>query len=110
MYVGVEIDTGGSKKYITLPQTAVSFNPYGEMVFIVEKGAKDASGRETLTVQQTIVTIGPTRGDQVAILSGIKEGDTVVTSGHFKLKPGSAVVINNKVQPKNDPAPKPVDE
>lgn len=110
MYVGVEIDTGGTQKYLTLPQTAVSFNPYGEMVFIVEKGAKDASGRETLTVKQTLVTIGPTRGDQVAILTGIKEGDTVVTSGHFKLKPGSPVVINNKVQPKNEAAPKPIDE
>jgi membrane fusion protein (multidrug efflux system) len=110
MYVGVEIDTGGTQKYLTLPQTAVSFNPYGEMVFIVEKGAKDASGRETLTVKQTLVTIGPTRGDQVAILTGIKEGDIVVTSGHFKLKPGSPVVINNKVQPKNEAAPKPVDE
>jgi RND family efflux transporter, MFP subunit len=110
MYVAVEIQTGGTQKYLTLPQTAVSFNPYGEMVFIVEKGAKDASGREILTVKQTLVTVGPTRGDQVAILSGVKEGDIIVTSGHFKLKPGSAVVINNKVQPKNDAAPKPIDE
>jgi membrane fusion protein (multidrug efflux system) len=110
MYVTVEIQTGGTQKYLTLPQTAVSFNPYGEMVFIVEKGAKDSSGREILTVKRTLVTVGPTRGDQVAILSGVKEGDVVVTSGQFKLKPGSAVVINNKVQPKNDAAPKPVDE
>jgi RND family efflux transporter, MFP subunit len=110
MYIAIEIQTGGTQKYLTLPQTAVSFNPYGEMVFIVEKGAKDASGREILTVKQTLVTVGPTRGDQVAILSGVKEGDIIVTSGHFKLKPGSAVVINNKVQPKNDAAPKPIDE
>ncbi len=110
MYVTVEIQTGGKQKYLTLPQTAVSFNPYGEMVFIVEKGVKDASGRETLTVKQTLVTVGPTRGDQVAILSGVKEGDIVVTSGHFKLKPGSPVVIDNKVQPKDDAAPKPIDE
>jgi membrane fusion protein (multidrug efflux system) len=110
MFVGVEIDTGVTQKYLTLPQTAVSFNPYGEMVFIVEKGEKDASGHEALTVKQTIVTVGATRGDQAAILSGIKEGDIVVTSGHFKLKPSSAVVINNKVQPKNDAGPKPVDE
>jgi membrane fusion protein, multidrug efflux system len=110
MYVSVEIQTGGTQKYLTLPQTAVSFNPYGEMAFIVEKGAKDTSGRETLTVRQTLITVGPTRGDQVAILSGVKEGDVVVTSGHFKLKPGSAVVINNTVQPKDDIAPKPVDE
>jgi membrane fusion protein, multidrug efflux system len=110
MYVTVEIQTGGAQKYLTLPQTAVSFNPYGEMVFIIEKGAKDSSGHETLTVKQTLVTVGPTRGDQVAILGGVREGDMVVTSGHFKLKPGSAVVINNKVQPKDDAAPKPVDE
>lgn len=110
MYVTVEIQTGGKQKYLTLPQTAVSFNPYGEMVFIVEKGVKDATGRETLTVKQTIVTVGPTRGDQVAILSGVKEGDIVVTSGHFKLKPGSPVVIDNKVQPKDDAAPQPIDE
>lgn len=110
MYVTVEVQTGGTQKYLTLPQTAVSFNPYGEMVFIVEKGAKDTSGHETLTVKQTLVTVGPTRGDQVAILSGVKEGDVVVTSGHFKLKPGSDVVINNQVQPEDDAAPKPVDE
>jgi membrane fusion protein (multidrug efflux system) len=110
MYVTVEIQTGGTQKYLTLPQTAVSFNPYGEMVFLVEKGTKDASGRETLTVKQTLITVGPTRGDQVAILSGVREGDVVVTSGHFKLKPGSAVIINNQVQPKNDAAPMPVDE
>lgn len=110
MYVSVEIQTGGTKKYLTLPQTAVSFNPYGEMVFIVEEGQKDLSGRATLTVKQVLVTIGSTRGDQVAILSGVKEGDVVVTSGHFKLKPGSPVVIDNKVQPKDDAAPKPVDE
>jgi membrane fusion protein, multidrug efflux system len=110
MFVSVEIQTGVSERYLTLPQTAVSFNPYGEMVFIVEKDAKDASGHEVLTVKQKLVNVGPTRGDQVVILSGVKEGDTVVTSGHFKLKPGSPVVINNKVQPKNDAAPKPVDE
>jgi len=110
MYVSVEIQTGDVNKYMTLPQTAVSFNPYGEMIFIVEKGARDASGAETLTVKQSLVTIGPTRGDQVAILSGVKNGDTVVTSGHFKLKPGSPVVINNKIQPKNDAAPRVVDE
>ncbi len=77
----------------------------------MEKGAKDASGRETtMTVKQSLITVGSTRGDQVAILSGVQEGDVIVTSGHFKLKTGSAVVIDNKVQPKNDAAPRPVDE
>lgn len=110
MYVSIVIQAGTVERHLTLPQTAVSFNPYGEMVFIVEKGAKDAAGREALTVKQSLVTVGPTRGDQVAILSGVKEGDVVVTSGQFKLKPGSTVTIDNKVQPKNDAAPLPVDE
>ncbi|PKN17427.1 MAG: efflux transporter periplasmic adaptor subunit [Deltaproteobacteria bacterium HGW-Deltaproteobacteria-6] len=110
MSVSIEIQTGVVNKYLTLPQTAVSFNPYGEMVFIVEKGAQDQARREAWTVKQSIVTTGPVRGDQVAILSGVKEGDTVVTSGHFKLKSGSSVVIDNKFQPKNDAAPVTVDE
>ncbi len=110
MFVSIDIQTGAPEKHLTLPQTAVSFNPYGEMVFIVERGPKDASGREALTVKQSLVTVGPKRGDQVSISSGVKEGDMVVTSGHFKLKPGSAVVINNKVVPKDDAAPAPMDE
>jgi len=110
MFVSVEIRTGAVEKYLTLPQTAVSFNPYGEMVFIVEKAARDASGRESLTVKQSLVTVGPTRGDQVALLKGVKEGDLIVTSGHFKLKSGSSVIIDNKVQPKADAAPMPIDE
>ncbi|MRR15100.1 MAG: efflux RND transporter periplasmic adaptor subunit [Deltaproteobacteria bacterium] len=110
MFVSIDVQTGASEKRLTLPQTAVSFNPYGEMVFIVQRGPRDASGREALTVKQSLVTVGPARGDQVSIVSGVKEGDIVVTSGHFKLKPGSAVVIDNKVVPKNDAAPMPVDE
>ena len=110
MFISIDIQTGTPEKRLTLPQTAVSFNPYGEMVFIVQRGPKDASGREAVSVKQSLVTVGPTRGDQVSIISGVKEGDIVVTSGHFKLKPGSAVVIDNKVEPKNDAAPAPVDE
>lgn len=110
MFISLDVQTGAPEKRLTLPQTAVSFNPYGEMVFIVQQGPKDASGREVLTVKQSLVTVGPARGDQVSIVSGVREGDIVVTSGHFKLKPGSAVVIDNKAAPKNDVAPMPVDE
>jgi membrane fusion protein, multidrug efflux system len=110
MFISIDIQTGTPERRLTLPQTAVSFNPYGEMVFIVQRGPKDASGREALTVKQSLVKVGPTRGDQVSIMSGVKEGDIIVTSGHFKLKPGSAVVIDNKVVPKSDAAPTPVDE
>lgn len=110
MFVSIDVQTGSPEKRLTLPQTAISFNPYGEMVFVVQQGPKDASGKEVLTVKQSLVTVGPARGDQVSIVSGVREGDIVVTSGHFKLKPGSAVVIDNKVVPKNDAAPMPIDE
>ena len=59
--------------------------------------------------QQGFVTLGPDRGDQVAILQGVKEGDTVVTSGQLKLRNGSPIAINNAIQPSSNPAPKPVD-
>ncbi len=109
MFASVRVRTGAAKDYLTLPQTAISYNPYGETVYIVEDRGKGPDGR-LLTVKQTFVALGPTRGDQVAVLSGIAKDDTVVTSGQLKLKPGSTVIIDNKVQPANDAAPKPVDQ
>ena len=109
MYVSVEVKTGKEELYLTLPQAAVTYNPYGETVYIIEEG-KTPDGSPLLKVKQTFITVGPTRGDQVAVLKGLKEGDMVVTSGQLKLKPGSTVTINNQVQPSNDAAPKPVDE
>jgi membrane fusion protein (multidrug efflux system) len=110
MYASVAVKAGAPKRYLTLPQTAVTFNPYGETVFVVEESGKGPEGQPSLVVRQTFVTTGPTRGDQIAILKGIKEGDTVVTSGQIKLKSGSSVTINNEFQPSNNPAPKPQDE
>lgn len=110
MFASVQIEAGKVQNYLTVPQTAVAFNPYGETVFIVLKGEKGADGKAELTVKQIFVTTGPTRGDQVAIIKGVKAGDTVVTAGQLKLKNGSTVVINNKIVPTNDKAPKPVDE
>jgi membrane fusion protein (multidrug efflux system) len=107
MYATVEVKTGKEQRYLTLPQTAVTYNPYGNTVFIVEEGQKGPEGKPALTVKQAFVTVGPTRGDQIAVLSGVKEGDTVVTSGQLKLKNGSSVIIDNKVQPANEAAPKP---
>ncbi len=70
MFVSLQIQAGAPEKYLTLPQTAISFNPYGEMVFIVEKGAKDTSGLETMTVKQSLVTVRTPPGGQVAKLNG----------------------------------------
>lgn len=108
MYASVEIDAGVTENYITLPQTAVSFNPYGATAFIVDEQEKD--GKKMLVARQSFIKTGPTRGDQVAILSGIRQGEMVVTSGQLKLRNGASVKIDNRISPSNDPAPKPVDE
>ena len=108
MFANVNINVGEQVKLLTLPQTAVTYNPYGSTVFIAKPtGKKDKQGKPALEAQQVIVTTGTTRGDQVAILKGIEEGATVVTSGQLKLKNGTPLIINNKVQPANSPDPKP---
>ncbi len=109
MFATVDIDTGAPQKYVTLPQTAVAYNSYGDIVYLVEHKGKDANGKEQLVAQQTFVTTGATRGDQVAIVKGVKDGDIVVTAGQVKLRNGTPVLVNNAVQPANDPNPKPVD-
>ncbi len=110
MYAAIHVDAGAVQHWLTVPLTAVTFNPYGESVYIVDQGAKGTAGKPTAIARQSFVTVGEKRGDQVAILTGIKAGDTIVTSGQIKLKNGSQVIIDNKVQPSNDAAPKPVDE
>jgi membrane fusion protein (multidrug efflux system) len=110
MYASVEVQAGSVERHLTLPQTAVTYNPYGDTVFIVEEGGKGPEGQPLLAARQTFVTVGIARGDQVAVLKGIKEGDVVITSGQIKLKNGSTVIINNQVQPTNEAAPQPVDE
>ncbi len=110
MYATVDVRAGVVQRYVTLPQTVVTYNPYGDTVFIVQDSGKGTEGKPRLIVEQRFVTVGPTRGDQVALLTGVKEGDTVVTSGQLKLKNGSEVIINNQVQPENEESPKPVDE
>ena len=108
MFANVNIKIGDQVKFLTLPQTAVTYNPYGSTVFIAKSaGKKDKQGKEILEAQQVFVTTGATRGDQVAILKGVEEGATVVTSGQLKLKNGTPLIINNKVQPANSPNPKP---
>jgi membrane fusion protein, multidrug efflux system len=109
MYATVEITTGSPGNYVTLPQTAITYNPYGDTVYVVENKGTDAEGKPQLTARQTFITIGPTRGDQVAVLKGVEDGDTVVTAGQIKLHNGSVVLIDNSVTPTADAAPVPVD-
>ncbi len=110
MFATVQIADGEKKSRITLPQTAITYNPYGDAVFIVEQHGNDDKGQPRYTVQQRFVKLGGTRGDQVAIEDGIKPGEVVVTAGQIKLRNGSAVVVNNDVLPGNDPNPHPPNE
>lgn len=102
MFVQVAVAAGDPQRYLTLPQTAITYNPYGSTVFLA---LKDAAGKRT--AQQTFVTTGATRGDQVAILKGIKEGDEVVSSGQLKLKNGTPLEISTAAEPGNDVNPTP---
>ena len=102
MFVRVTVLSGAQQHYLTLPQTSITYNPYGSTVFLVEKNAQGAR-----TAQQTFVTTGATRGDQVAVLSGLKEGDEVVTSGQLKLKNGTPLDISTLAQPADAPNPTP---
>jgi membrane fusion protein (multidrug efflux system) len=91
-----------------LPASAISYAPYGDSVFIVTE-LKDPKGNIYRGVRQQFVKVGASRGDQVAVISGVNPGEQVVSSGVFKLRNGAAVLVNNKVQPSNNPAPKPED-
>jgi membrane fusion protein (multidrug efflux system) len=108
MYVQVQLTLGASSQAITLPASAVNYAPYGDSVFVVTQ-LQDPKGKTYLGVRQQVVKIGGSRGDQVAVVSGVNPGDEVVTSGVFKLRNGAAVQVNNKVQPPNNPKPKPED-
>lgn len=107
MYAQANVDLGQPQRFLTLPQTAVTFNPYGQTVFVIAHQPAANGKPAQLIANQTFITTGDTRGDQIQVLSGIKVGDEVVTAGQIKLQNGSPVAINNKVQPSNNPNPQP---
>ena len=115
-FAKVGFDLGSEQTVVVIPQTAVSFNPYGNAVYVVREtayGPKDVGpdGKPMtgtkLVVQQRFIKTGATRGDLVAVTDGLKPGERVVTSGLLKLRNDAVVTINNKVQPAADAAPKP---
>jgi membrane fusion protein (multidrug efflux system) len=110
MYATVSIAAGDRQQYVTLPQTAVTYNPYGETIFVVDDKGPDEKGQPQLIAHQTFVVAGPTRGDQVAIMSGVSEGQTVVTAGQVKLHNGTPLLIDNAIRPTADANPLPVDQ
>ncbi|MEZ2293691.1 efflux RND transporter periplasmic adaptor subunit [Variovorax sp. RCC_210] len=126
MFANVKIDIGGTQERLTLPSTAVTYNPYGSTVYVVKQAeapkpgapgaagaagtpapATDAQGKPQLVAQQIFVETGPTRGDQISIVKGLEAGQVVVSSGQNKLKNGTPVTVDNSVQPTNDANPKP---
>jgi membrane fusion protein (multidrug efflux system) len=106
MFVQAELTLGASRSNVTVPTSAISYAPYGDSVFVVAD-LKNDKGQTYRGVRQQFVKLGAARGDQVAIVSGLKPKDEVVTSGVFKLRNGAAVVVNNTVKPSNNRAPKP---
>jgi membrane fusion protein (multidrug efflux system) len=110
MYATVDVDVGQTQRYVTLPQTAITFSAYGDTVYVVEDKGKGANGQPQLFARQTFVTTGATRGDQIAVLDGVKEGETIVTTGQIKLHNGAPLAINNTVTPTNDANPTPVEQ
>jgi len=109
MFATINIGVGAASSLVTLPETAIAYNPYGDTVFIVTQG-KNALGKDALIAHEVFVTLGDTRGDQVAVLSGVHPGDQVVTAGQLKLRNGSVVLINNSVEPPDSPNPNPPNE
>lgn len=101
-FVSVEVLTGNKQNLLTIPQSAVSYNPYGNVVYVIKNKGKDEKG-DILTVTPAFVITGETRGDQVAIVKGLQKDDLIVTSGQLKLKNDSRVVIDNKVVPMDSP-------
>ncbi len=115
-FAHVGFDTGDSRKVVVVPQTAISFNPYGNAVYVIQEvqraeGEKDMQGKpltgKKLVVRQRFVKTGTTRGDLIAITEGLKAGERVATTGLLKLRNDAEVVINNKVQPSANAAPAP---
>lgn len=114
-FAKVGFDLGAARDTLVIPQTAVSFNPYGNAVFVISKSARkagetDMRGKpltgDKLTVTQRFIKTGATRGDLIAVTEGLKTGEQVVTSGLLKLRNGAEVTVNNAVTPAADAQPK----
>jgi membrane fusion protein, multidrug efflux system len=109
MFVQAQVILGAAQKVIALPASSINYAPYGDSVFIVGD-MKNEHGQSYRGVRQQVVKLGAARGDQIAVLSGIKTGEEVVTSGVFKLRNGAPIQVNNSVQPANSSAPQTEDK
>jgi membrane fusion protein (multidrug efflux system) len=108
LFARVSVDQPETQKLIILPDAAITYNPYGDFVYVLRE-EKTPDGATRLIAYQEFVTVGQKRGSQVAILKGLTPGETVVTSGQIKLTNKAPAVINNDVVPSDNPAPKPTE-
>jgi membrane fusion protein (multidrug efflux system) len=106
-FASVGFDLGGERDVVAVPQTAVSFNPYGNAVYVIQQAPLDKLRAPQLLVKQRFVKTGATRGDLIEITEGLKPGERVVTSGLLRLRNDAAVTIDDKVQPAADARPTP---
>ena len=104
MFVQAQVNLGAAQRVIALPASSINYAPYGDSVFIVSD-MKNEQGHPYRGVRQQVVKLGPARGDQIAVLSGINTGEEVVTSGVFKLRNGAPIQVNNATQPNNSKTP-----
>lgn len=109
MFANVEVLSDEKRSVLTIPATAVMFAPYGDSVFAVEE-KKDESGKAATVARQKFIRTGERRGDLVAVADGLKAGETVVSSGVFKLRNGATVAVDNALAPNAQLAPKPTEE
>jgi len=109
MFAKVEVSLPEKHKTLVIPGSAVSYAPFGDSVFVIEKKKDEKTGKESQTIRQQFVRVGEARGDLIAIVDGLKAGETIVGTGVFKLRNGMPVTINNELAPKPQLNPKPVD-
>src|SRR5246127_703066 len=109
MFAKVDVILPQNSKTLVIPGSAVSYAPYGNSVFVIDKTKDPKTGKESQSLRQAFVRIGEARGDFIAITEGLKAGDVVVSTGVFKLRNGMPVVINNDLAPKPQLNPRPVD-
>jgi membrane fusion protein (multidrug efflux system) len=109
MFGNVEVISSEKRQVLTVPATAVVYAPYGDSVFAIEE-QKDATGKAAAVARQRFIRLGERRGDLVEVVSGLQPGDTVVSSGAFRLRNGTAVAVNDALAPKAQLSPKPTDQ
>ena len=109
MFAKVEVELPEKHKTLVVPGSAISYAPFGDSVFVIEKKKDEKTGNESQTIRQQFVRVGEARGDFVAINEGLKGGETIVSTGVFKLRNGMPVAINNDLAPKPQINPTPID-